>query len=146
MFTRACHLSISWGRLTHSLLSQPIYSKPIFVLPFHLCFSLFPSVFLTKTLYAYFFSPVCAICPAYLILLCNLHNLILPGFFISEPVPDYVKAIVDTAALIHEHEPLGDILAFLTGQEEVDRAVSLLKEQAISNKSNCKLFQCQLLF
>jgi len=67
--------------------------------------------------------------------------LILPGFFISEPVPDYVKAVVDTAALIHEHEPLGDILAFLTGQEEVDRAVSLLKEQAINNESSCKLFQ-----
>jgi ATP-dependent RNA helicase DDX35 len=67
--------------------------------------------------------------------------LIIPGFSISEPVPDYVKAVVDTAALIHEHEPLGDILAFLTGQEEVDRAVSLLKEQAYANKSNCKFFQ-----
>jgi len=128
------------------MLSQPIYLKPIFVLPFHLCLSLFLSGFLTKTLYACLFSSVCAICPAYLILLCNLYSLILPGFFISEPVPDYVKAVVDTAALIHEHEPLGDILAFLTGQEEVDRAVSLLKEQAINNKSNCKLFQCQLLF
>jgi ATP-dependent RNA helicase DDX35 len=60
--------------------------------------------------------------------------------YVKEPVPDYVKAVVDTAALIHEHEPLGDILAFLTGQEEVDRAVSLLKEQAINNKSNLKPF------
>ena len=128
------------------MLSQPIYLKPMFVLPLHLCSSLFPSGFRTKILYTYLFSPICAICPACLILLCNLYNLIMAGFFISEPVPDYVKAVVDTAALIHEREPLGDILAFLTGQEEVDRAVSLLKEQAINNKNNCKLFQCQLLF
>jgi HrpA-like RNA helicase len=80
-------------------------------------------------------------CPAYLIIIIyNLHSLIISGFSISEPVPDYVKALVDTAALIHEHEPLGDMLAFLTGQEEVDRAVSLLKELAVNNKSNCKLF------
>lgn len=60
-------------------------------------------------------------------------------FSFLESVPDYVKAVVDTVTLIHEHEPSGDVLAFLTGQEEVDRAVSLLKEQVVNNKDNCKL-------
>lgn len=46
----------------------------------------------------------------------------------SEPVADYVKGVVDTALKIHENEEPGDILAFLTGMDEVDRAVSLLLE------------------
>lgn len=71
-------------------------------------------------------------------MLTNLCHLVIPVFLFSEPVPDYVKAVVDTVTLIHEHEPSGDVLAFLTGQEEVDRAVSLLKEQEINNKDNCK--------
>lgn len=29
---------------------------------------------------------------------------------------------------IHSHEPRGGILAFLTGQEEIERAVGILKE------------------
>ncbi|KAJ9594469.1 hypothetical protein L9F63_014081, partial [Diploptera punctata] len=45
----------------------------------------------------------------------------------EKPVPDYVKATVDTVIKIHLNEPMGDILAFLTGQDEVDRAVRLPK-------------------
>ncbi|CAG5093770.1 Similar to DHX35: Probable ATP-dependent RNA helicase DHX35 (Homo sapiens) [Cotesia congregata] len=51
-------------------------------------------------------------------------------FYVKEPVPDYVKAVVDSALKIHSNEESGDILAFLTGMDEVDRAVSLLKEHA----------------
>ncbi|XP_043283475.1 probable ATP-dependent RNA helicase DHX35 isoform X2 [Venturia canescens] len=51
-------------------------------------------------------------------------------FYVRDPVADYVKAVVDTALKIHESEETGDILAFLTGMEEVDRAVSLLNEHA----------------
>lgn len=32
------------------------------------------------------------------------------------PVPDYVKATVETVLKIHETEDDGDVLAFLTGQ------------------------------
>jgi ATP-dependent RNA helicase DDX35 len=32
------------------------------------------------------------------------------------PVPDYIKATVDTVVKIHQTEGDGDILAFLTGQ------------------------------
>ncbi|XP_044016696.1 probable ATP-dependent RNA helicase DHX35 isoform X2 [Aphidius gifuensis] len=51
-------------------------------------------------------------------------------FYVDEPVADYVKAVVDTALKIHEDEESGDILAFLTGMDEVDRAVSLLQDHA----------------
>lgn len=37
-------------------------------------------------------------------------------FFALSPVPDYVKATVETVLKIHETEDDGDVLAFLTGQ------------------------------
>lgn len=36
--------------------------------------------------------------------------------FVLSPVPDYVKATVETVLKIHETEEDGDVLAFLTGQ------------------------------
>ncbi|CAB1336067.1 unnamed protein product, partial [Coregonus sp. 'balchen'] len=51
-------------------------------------------------------------------------------FYTVSPVPDYVKATVETVMKIHETEDDGDVLAFLTGQEEVEKVVSLLQEQA----------------
>ncbi|BDA44197.1 ATP-dependent RNA helicase DHX8 [Coccomyxa sp. Obi] len=41
---------------------------------------------------------------------------------------DYVAAAVDTALDIHLHQPPGDILVFLTGQAEIDKAVKQLGE------------------
>ncbi|XP_054802577.1 probable pre-mRNA-splicing factor ATP-dependent RNA helicase DEAH9 [Prosopis cineraria] len=49
--------------------------------------------------------------------------------YTEEPVPDYVQAIVSTVLLIHEQEPSGDILVFLTGQDDIDAAVQLLNEE-----------------
>lgn len=48
--------------------------------------------------------------------------------FSTEPCPDYVKETVETIFRIHKKQPSGDILAFLTGQEEVLSAVDLLRE------------------
>ncbi|CAL8142751.1 unnamed protein product [Orchesella dallaii] len=45
-----------------------------------------------------------------------------------DPVPDYVKDAVKTVMKIHETEGKGDILVFLTGQEEVDNAITLLQQ------------------
>jgi len=50
--------------------------------------------------------------------------------FILDPVPDYMKASVDCAIKISNQEPSGDVLIFLTGSEEVDNAVRLLKDYA----------------
>lgn len=44
--------------------------------------------------------------------LCNRNDEV----FVSSPVPDYVKATVETVMKIHETEDDGDVLAFLTGQ------------------------------
>ncbi|KAK9510945.1 hypothetical protein O3M35_005616 [Rhynocoris fuscipes] len=59
-------------------------------------------------------------------------------FYLKEPAPDFIKALVDTVVKIHCKEPNGDILGFLTGQEEVDLAVSLLENQEYDSK--LKLF------
>ncbi|KAK9751550.1 Helicase associated domain (HA2) [Popillia japonica] len=60
--------------------------------------------------------------------------------YVKDPVPCYVQAVVDTVLKINESKERGDILAFLTGQEEVDRAVRLINEHAVlieeSNKKN----------
>lgn len=46
------------------------------------------------------------------------------------PVPDYLKATVDTVMGIHKEEAHGDILAFVTGQDEVEAVVAQLIERA----------------
>lgn len=55
-------------------------------------------------------------------------------FYAKDSVANYVKASVDTVIAIHEHEPSGDVLVFLTGQDEVEEAVSLLVEYSRSAK------------
>ncbi|OXA52772.1 putative ATP-dependent RNA helicase DHX35 [Folsomia candida] len=54
--------------------------------------------------------------------------------FSIDPVPDYVKESVNTVVKIHEREDRGDILVFLTGQDEVDTAVSLLMQHSTTMK------------
>lgn len=49
-------------------------------------------------------------------------------FYLDDPCADYVKATVDTIMKIHRKEGPGDILAFLTGQEEVSRAIIQLRD------------------
>lgn len=51
-------------------------------------------------------------------------------YYMDEPCPDYVKETVSTILKIHKKEgkKQGDILAFLTGQEEVLDVVQLLRE------------------
>jgi ATP-dependent RNA helicase DDX35 len=57
--------------------------------------------------------------------------------YLSEPCDNYVKASVTTAFAIHmtQEENDGDILIFLTGQDEVDEAVSALIDKASDLKS-----------
>lgn len=50
-------------------------------------------------------------------------------FFSSEPEPDYLEATLDTIMQIHITEPPGDILVFLTGQEEIDTSCQILNER-----------------
>jgi ATP-dependent RNA helicase DDX35 len=45
-------------------------------------------------------------------------------------VADYVQAAVQTVVDLHREDVPGDVLVFLTGQEEVEAAVKLLEEEA----------------
>ncbi|KAF9683640.1 hypothetical protein SADUNF_Sadunf04G0034900 [Salix dunnii] len=54
--------------------------------------------------------------------------------YVVEPVSDYVRATVSTVLSIHEQEPAGDILVFLTGQDDIDAAIQLLTEEAHASR------------
>ncbi|POM82909.1 Helicase associated domain (HA2) family protein [Cryptosporidium meleagridis] len=65
---------------------------------------------------------------------CNIFTI--PGrtfpveiLYSKEPVEDYVEATLVTVLQIHLREPPGDILVFLTGQEEIDNACQTLHER-----------------
>ncbi|XP_014768060.1 probable ATP-dependent RNA helicase DHX35 [Octopus bimaculoides] len=47
-----------------------------------------------------------------------------------DPLPNYVQATVETILKIHHNEVPGDILAFLTGQDEVETVVHQLIQEA----------------
>ncbi|KAH7724470.1 DEAH protein box protein [Aphelenchoides avenae] len=50
-------------------------------------------------------------------------------FYTKMGVPDYVQMTVETVLHIHKTEPTGDILAFVTGMEEVERICAALREE-----------------
>ena len=49
--------------------------------------------------------------------------------YTKEPEPDYLEASLITILQIHLMEPAGDVLLFLTGQEEIDTACEVLYER-----------------
>eukprot|EP00127_Corallochytrium_limacisporum_P000349 Clim_evm44s11 gene=Clim_evmTU44s11 len=49
--------------------------------------------------------------------------------YVNEPESDYLEAALITVMQIHLNEPAGDILVFLTGQEEIDTACEILFER-----------------
>lgn len=56
--------------------------------------------------------------------------------YVEEPVSDYIRSVVSTILLINEREPPGDVLLFLTGQDDIETAIKLLAEEAHSNQKN----------
>merc|ERR1719284_34722 len=66
----------------------------------------------------------------------NSHIFTIPGrtfpveiLYTREPETDYLDASLITIMQIHLNEPPGDILLFLTGQEEIDTACEVLFER-----------------
>ncbi|KAG8862914.1 DEAH-box ATP-dependent RNA helicase prp43 [Tulasnella sp. 330] len=51
-------------------------------------------------------------------------------FYTQEPEPDYVEAAIRTVLMIHQAEDEGDILLFLTGEEEIEDACRKIKLEA----------------
>lgn len=50
-------------------------------------------------------------------------------FYTPEPERDYLDAVIRTVMQIHMCEPEGDILVFLTGQEEIEEACKRIKKE-----------------
>ncbi|OMH84727.1 putative pre-mRNA-splicing factor ATP-dependent RNA helicase [Zancudomyces culisetae] len=50
-------------------------------------------------------------------------------YYTPEPIQDYIDAAIKTALQIHQTEPEGDILVFLTGEEEIEDACRKLQLQ-----------------
>jgi hypothetical protein len=67
-FTRAPHWSTPSARLIQSISSHPIYLRCILILYSHLHLGLPRGLFLTKTLYAFFFTSMPTTCPSSLCL------------------------------------------------------------------------------
>uniref|UniRef100_A0A914X0A8 RNA helicase n=1 Tax=Plectus sambesii TaxID=2011161 RepID=A0A914X0A8_9BILA len=61
-------------------------------------------------------------------------------FYSKSPSPDYVKGSVTAALNIHKTEPPGDILIFLTGQDEVEAVCQMLKDQSRGMKNVDRLW------
>lgn len=51
-------------------------------------------------------------------------------FYTQEPEPDYFEAAIRTVLMIHSAEEPGDILLFLTGEEEIEEACRRIKLEA----------------
>ncbi|GJE93624.1 ATP-dependent RNA helicase [Phanerochaete sordida] len=51
-------------------------------------------------------------------------------FYTQEPEPDYVEAAIRTVLMIHRAEDPGDILLFLTGEEEIEDTCRKIKMEA----------------
>eukprot|EP00461_Guttulinopsis_vulgaris_P003092 UN03093 len=50
-------------------------------------------------------------------------------FYTPEPEKDYLEAAIRTCVQIHVAEPAGDVLLFLTGEEEIEQACETIQNQ-----------------
>jgi pre-mRNA-splicing factor ATP-dependent RNA helicase DHX15/PRP43 len=51
-------------------------------------------------------------------------------FYTPEPERDYLEAAIRTTLQIHQHEEPGDILVFLTGEQEIEDACAKMRHEA----------------
>ena len=58
-------------------------------------------------------------------------------FYTAEPEKDYLEAAIRTALQIHLTEPAGDILIFLTGEEEIEEACRKIRAEADQHRARC---------
>jgi len=56
-------------------------------------------------------------------------------FYTQNSLPNYIQGCVNTVMEIHKNEPTGDILLFLTGQDEVESAVDQINQELLNDKT-----------
>lgn len=67
-------------------------------------------------------------------------------FYTPEPEKDYLEAVIRTVMQIHMCEPEGDILVFLTGQEEIEEACKRVKREIEKLEKNAGQLVCIPLY
>ena len=86
----------------------------------------------------------------------NAPLLAVPGrthpvevYYTREAEQDYLEAAVRTVLQIHQDEPEGDILLFLTGEEEIEdacRKISLEADELLRERNDCGPLKCYPLY
>lgn len=66
-------------------------------------------------------------------------------FYTPEPERDYLEAAVRTAVHIHLCEPPGDVLIFLTGEEEIEDACKRISREVEEGSNPDKHGECRVL-
>ena len=56
--------------------------------------------------------------------------------YLPQPTEDYISKTVETVLKIHQFEGAGDILVFLTGREDIDTVLSLIRDRLADLKTN----------
>ncbi len=59
---------------------------------------------------------------------CSWRRYPVDIMYTKAPESDYLNAAVVTTIQVHATQPPGDVLIFLTGQEEIEAAEELLKQ------------------
>ncbi|KAI8450686.1 pre-mRNA-splicing factor ATP-dependent RNA helicase prp43 [Phakopsora pachyrhizi] len=70
-------------------------------------------------------------------------------FYTPEPEPDYLEAAIRTVLMIHQAEEPGDVLLFLTGEEEIEdacRKISIEADQLAASSSLVGPLKCVPLY
>lgn len=81
--------------------------------------------------FARYFDPAYAGKPTENVAILSLEGRSFPVevAYTPTPVPDYVTAAVEAAWSIHMTQPIGDILVFLTGRDEIQTALQALQDR-----------------
>ncbi|XP_057474549.1 probable pre-mRNA-splicing factor ATP-dependent RNA helicase DEAH2 isoform X1 [Actinidia eriantha] len=58
-------------------------------------------------------------------------------FYTQEPEKDYLETAIRTVLQIHMYEARGDILVFLTGEEEIEDACKKISKEVVNQGDNC---------
>ncbi|KAK9480111.1 P-loop containing nucleoside triphosphate hydrolase protein [Lipomyces japonicus] len=64
--------------------------------------------------------------------------------YLSEPAENYIEKTIQTIFDIHIEEPDGDILAFMTGREEITKVLQAVKDRSFHDESSVRLLPLPL--